>query len=145
MYSAWVSAAKSVLTFGDKTVLDGDGADFIIWENAFWVGGDENNVFAELAEVSVSQDGKTWTTFPCDPDLEAGFDAGCAGWRPRLEYDTCTTESLRPEEVGGDSFDLATIGVNSAKFIRIRDLSVEGEPPSAGFDLDAVGAVYLSE
>ena len=35
----------------------------------------------------------------------------------------------------------ADLGIEKARFIRIRDLAAEGNPPSAGFDLDAVGLV----
>jgi len=45
--------------------------------------------------------------------------------------------------IGGDSFDLADLGIAEARFVRIRDLSDAGGPPSAGFDLDVIGAVYL--
>jgi hypothetical protein len=133
------------LSFGDREVLDGPGPDFIIWENTFWVGGNAENPFAELAEVSVSFDGEDWHTFECNPDTTDGFDSGCAGWRPRREFDPCKVLPLEPDTVGGDAFDLSELGVNSIRFIRIRDLSESGTAPSAGFDLDAVGGVHLSE
>jgi len=137
-----------VLGFGG-TIQDGPGPDFIVWENVFWVGGDPENVFEELGEVAVSDDGETWAVFPCDPQRTDGFDPGCAGWRPRLEYDACSTESLDPAVVGGAPFDLADIGVSTARFVRIRDVGaaddpIKGAAPSAGFDLDAVGIVHPS-
>jgi len=136
-----------IVGFGDRMIEDGPGADFIVWENAFWISGDPQNIFAELGEVAVSMDGETWTSFPCDPERTDGFDPGCAGWRPRQEFDICFMVSLVVEEVGGDPFDLADIGVSSARYVRIRDRGVEGvpmkdAPPLAGFDLDAVGIVH---
>ncbi len=131
-----------VLSFGDRVVVDGDGPDLVVWENPFWVGGDSANVFAELGEVSVSEDGETWHTWPCDP-AAADYDAGCAGWRPRLEFSPCSEVPLSPSTVGGDQFDLADLGLTRARYVRIRDLATQGAPPSAGFDLDAVGAVSL--
>ena len=132
-----------ILSFGEQTIVDGEGPDFIVWENAFWISGDPENPFAELGEVSVSTDGETWHVFPCEPDLEEGYDNHCAGWRPRLEYDPCVLVPLKPHEVGGDAFDLADLELSEIRYVRIRDLSSSGRAPSAGFDLDAVGAVYL--
>jgi len=132
-----------VLGFGGRQVLDGPGVDLIIWENPFWVGGNPEQPFAELGEVAVSEDGVTWHEFPCDPELEDGFDPGCAGWRPRREFDVCAP--LVPEEAGGDTYDLADLGLAAIRYVRIRDLAAGGAPPSAGFDLDAVGAVTVDE
>jgi hypothetical protein len=131
------------LSFGDQKIVNGEGADFIVWENAFWISGDPENPFAELGEVSVSMDGETWHVFPCEPDLEEDYHNHCAGWRPRLEYDPCVVVPLKPDEVGGDAFDLADLDLTEIRYVRIRDLSTSGGAPSAGFDLDAVGAVYL--
>ena len=71
-----------VLGFGSSLIVDDDGADFIVFENPFWVGGDSTNVFAELGLVEVSEDGQTWIAFPCDLDTRQG----CAGWRPPLIF-----------------------------------------------------------
>ena len=54
-----------VLAFDTNAIVDGPGADFIVFENAFWAGGDPKKPTAELAEVSVSDDGVTWKAFPC--------------------------------------------------------------------------------
>lgn len=134
-----------VVGFGDRVIVDGDGPDLFVFENPFWVNGDSEKPFAELGEVSVSADGDVWHTFECDPDPAEGFDGGCAGWRPRLEYDACAAVPLTVEQVGGDPFDLADLGLGEARYVRIRDLAVSGVPPSAGFDLDAVGAAFLEK
>ena len=136
-------SGEVVLGFGDQRIIDGPGPDLVVWENPFWISGDPANPFAELGEVAVSEDGETWVTFPCDPSREEGFDPGCAGWRPRLEFDPCEVEATGIEVLGGDPFDLADLGLESARFVRIRDLSSDGSAPSAGFDLDAVGGVHL--
>ena len=67
-----------VLGFGDSVIIDGPGPDFIVFENPFWVGGDSTNVFAELGQVEVSEDGQTWVGFSCNVDTREG----CAGWHP---------------------------------------------------------------
>jgi len=133
-----------VLSFGDKTVADGPGTDFIVWENAFYVNGDPSVSFAEFGEVSVSLDGTEWHTFPCDPAQMGPMDEGCAGWRPRKEFDPCSMLPLDPQLVGGDQFDLAELGLDEIRYVKIRDLAESGAAPTAGFDLDAVGAVHFS-
>jgi len=130
-----------VLGFDRFAIEDSDGPDLVVFENPFWPGGDPSAVFAEPGEVSVSEDGETWATFPCDAagDGEGHF-AGCAGVTPSLPYDT-QAMPLAPSATGGDAFDLADVGLKAANFVRIRDVSLAGAAPTAGFDLDAVGIV----
>jgi hypothetical protein len=133
-----------VLGFGDRRLEDEAGADFVVFENAFWPGGDASQVYAELGEVSVSEDGETWLTFPCDRAGDgAGNFAGCAGVMPTLEFDPLTLVPLDPEQTGGDAFDLADLGLTTARFVKITDLGTLGETgTSSGFDLDAVGLTH---
>jgi hypothetical protein len=138
------AAGEIVLAFGNFSIVDGPGPDLVVFENAFWPSGDASAVFAELGEVSVSEDGETWETFPCDAegDGEGNFP-GCAGVTPTLVYDAEKLMPLDPAQSGGDAFDLADLGLKRARFVKIRDL--ETLPPggtSAGFDLDAVGVIH---
>jgi hypothetical protein len=129
------------LGFGG-VIHDGDGPDFVVFENAFWPGGEPAAVFAELGEVSVSSDGSDWRAFPCDSSGDGnGNFAGCAGFTPTLEYDAGAGLPLDPTLSGGDVFDLAELGLASVRFVRVTDVSYAGVAPSAGFDLDAVGVV----
>ena len=128
-----------VLAFAEP-IVDGAGADFVVFENPFLVSGTAE-VFAELGQVSVSDDGVTWTSFPCSTDAPRGTWETCAGWRPTLRYDPEIVRPVDPDVTGGDPFDLADIAVEQARFVRIDDLATEGEAPTAGFDLDAVGYV----
>jgi hypothetical protein len=138
------TGGEIVLGFGEHTIVDGDGADFIVFENAFWPAGDASQVFAELGEVAVSADGEQWASFECDPAGDGSRRyPGCAGWSPTLEFDARALVPLDPEQTGGDAFDLADVGVEEARFVRIRDLADAGDGPSAGFDLDAVGIVHV--
>lgn len=131
-----------ILSFAPRHCVDGDGADFMVFENAFRSAGAEGTLFVELGEVSVSEDGENWQTFPCDsnPD-DSGSYPGCAGWNPVLAKGLEETVPLDPERSGGDAFDLAELGLTQIQFVKIRDLSEEGLAPSAGFDLDALGLV----
>jgi hypothetical protein len=134
------------LGFQPLTIVDGEGPDFVVFENACWPGGDRTAGFAEIGEVSVSEDGETWLAFVCAPAGEGdGAFPGCAGWTPTLAFDPEELVPLEPELVGGDAFDLADVGLARARFVRVRDLSGAGAAPSAGFDLDAVGVVHAAD
>jgi hypothetical protein len=138
-----------VLGFGERTIVDGDGPDFIVFENAFWVSNDPSMVYAEPGEVAVSEDGETWHTFACraEGDGDGHFDGdieGCAGWSPTLAYDPSAMPELDPAHTGGDAFDLADLDVERARFVRVRDKTAAGagQGTSGGFDLDAIGVVH---
>ena len=138
------SGGEIVLGFGAHSLTDGAGPDFVVFENAFWPGGDQSQVYAELGEVSVSEDGETWQAFDCNTSGDGhGRYPGCAGFTPTLVYDANTLLPLDPEKSGGDAFDLADLGVTRARFVKIRDLkTLEPAGMTSGFDLDAVGAIH---
>ncbi len=127
-----------VLRLG-RTAVDGPGPDLLVFENPFRFPG---GVFVEPGEVSVSPDGEVWATFPCEPTtVEA---TGCAGVEPVLaNAETSDLDPTDPEQAGGDAFDLADVGLETARFVRIVDVGGETGfgPPSEGFDLDAVAVV----
>lgn len=120
------SYGEMVVVFDDWIIHDGDGADVIIFENPFtgWV---------ELAEISASMDGETWHTWPCDTETWVG----CAGITPVLSHPDNCIDARDLQHAGGDVFDLADIGLEQAKYIRIRDLGTQ----MGGFDLDSIAIV----
>ena len=122
-----------VLAFhGD--IVDGPGPDFVVFENPFLPSGaSPDAVFAELATVSVSLDGESWSEFPC---TETEYPYGsCAGWHPVLaNADKGPISTLDPELAGGDPFDLADVRLTRARYVRIHDR----EDLDGTFDLDAV-------
>ncbi len=135
-----------VLSFEPNAIVDGEGPDFVVFENAFQISGDSTKTNAEPGEVSVSEDGITFTSFPCAtvPPYE-----GCAGVSPVLSSKTNGVSPLDPTVSGGDAFDLKTIGVAHARFVRIRDIGATECPSdpaqklaTAGFDLDAVAIIH---
>lgn len=127
-----------VLRFG-RVAIDADGPDLAVFENAFWVNGDSDQPFAEPGIVGVSDDGVSFVDFPCD--TTALPYAGCAGVAP--VYATTAVEAVDSSTSGGDLFDLATIGVARALYVRIRDAERGAPgPPNAGFDLDAVVVLH---
>lgn len=127
-----------VLGFGPRAIIDGEGADFIVFENPFYAGGDPSAPVAELGRVAVSVDGQKWQEFPCEPGDTPPYP-GCAGWTPVLS-DVANSESpspFEPESAGGEAYDLADLGLSEAKFVRITDISGD----DFVFDLDAVAIV----
>ena len=102
------------------------------------------NLYAEPGEVSVSEDGVTWKTYPC---TATAFPYGaCAGWRPVYSTPQNGISPVDPKVSGGDPFDLADVGLKSARFVRIKDVGSETCAPTStlttnGFDLDAISIV----
>ena len=137
-----------VLGFGDNAIVDGPGVDFIVFENAFYVSGDPKlGIAKDLAEVSVSEDGITWTPFPCMPGASAPYGT-CAGWHAVYSAPGNGISPVDPAQAGGDLYDLAEVGLTHARFVKIRDLGgtpCSSDPASKatndGFDLDAVAIV----
>lgn len=124
-------------------ILNGSGPDFIVFENAFYAGGNPMNPFAEPGEVSVSQDGETFLTFPCQANNRAGLYPGCAGVHPTLANpDSNMMSPTDPAVAGGDAFDLEDLGLNWVLFVRITDAGNAGGGGAAGFDLDAISIVH---
>jgi hypothetical protein len=125
-------------------IVDGDGDDFIVFENAFQVPGAPPRYWEELAEVAVSDDGQRWSTFPCDPRGDRPH-THCAGWNPVYASSASGYCASDPRVSGGDGFDLRTVGLRRARFVRIRDLRTHPPaPPTTGFDLDAVAVVHAA-
>ena len=117
-----------VLEFTDNIIIDGEGADFTVFENVMlYIGG----YFRECAFVEASQNGEDWIMFPWNGDTYEGL----AGVWP-----TTGEDPTDPQVSGGDQFDLAVIGFSWIKFVRLTDC---GESVIDGglFDLDAVAAV----
>jgi hypothetical protein len=137
------------LSFDDNRIVDGPGVDFRVFENPF-VNTANGPVFVEAGIVSASSDGVNFVPFPYD----ASTFAGLAGVTPVYSTPTNGIDPRTPQ-AGGDGFDLATIGLASARFVRIQDpgatvadpgnvFPVPG-PGKSGFDLDAIVAVNSQE
>jgi hypothetical protein len=144
-----VNGSLDVVTLGNggtitvgfaSAMVDGPGPDFIVFENAFFAGGDPEMPFAELATVEVSEDGEHFEAFPCT--ATAAPYGTCAGWHPvYANPDTNEIDATDPEVAGGDAFDLAEIGVARARYVRITDRQ-DLTGLNGAFDLDAVSIVH---
>jgi hypothetical protein len=138
-----------VVGFEPDMIVDGPGVDFIVFENPFYISGTDGGIFAEPGEVSVSEDLVHWSTFSCTDTTQAPPYGLCAGVNPVISNPN--VNSISPfdvENAGGDAFDLATIGVKEAKYVRIRNIVTSEDcaemSPKDGFDLDAIAIVNAS-
>ncbi len=138
-----------VLRFGLPMICDGPGPDFTVFENAFHSGAPAGPIFAEYGIVAVSQDGVNFVDLPYDPVTHIGL----AGQTPVLSSPDNGVDPLDPAVSGGDSFDLAAIGLAWAAYVRITDPGATIPDPgnqlpggtTAGFDLDAIAAVHACD
>ena len=122
-----------VLEFTDIEAVDGEGTDFLVFENPF-------GTYYEPAIVSASADGKTWHEFPCD--TKAKKFPGCAGTHWVFSSPDNGISATDPAVAGGDPFDLREVGLATARFIRVCDAAVQFYAGIAGgFDLDGVAVV----
>ncbi|MCR9162065.1 MAG: cell surface protein [Nannocystaceae bacterium] len=126
------------LAFDPPGIVDGPGDDLVVYENPFATG---DTTFAEPARVLVSEDGTTWRAFGCElTGLGDWPPHGCAGITPVSGGDDGF--------IGGDAFDLADVGLPSARYVRLVDVSsayfgtdMWCTGGAGGFDLDAVEAL----
>jgi len=128
-------------------IVDREGPDFIIFENVFsnYSG---TRIFVEPAIVSVSKDGINFVEFSYNPETLEGL----AGINWTNGKENCFDYRVS----GGDAFDLADIGMDSIRYIKIKDTSliVTKLPTNNkyyspaylianGFDLDAVVLLHI--
>lgn len=105
------------LAWSGRTVIDGPGTDFVVFENALAI---EPGVrhFIEAAVIELSRDGQSWVAMPYDylnadetvysddPGLWSGF----AGVQPVLLHEEDNpVDAFDPALAGGDHFDLAAL------------------------------------
>lgn len=125
-----------ILEFDDIGLTDGEGTDLLVFENPF-VG------WAETGLVAASEDGETWAEWPCASDDPDNGYPGCAGVALVYANTDNGLDPTDPEVAGGDAFDLAEIGLSSARYVRIRDSGANSyDGVAGGFDLDAVAVVH---
>jgi hypothetical protein len=129
-----------VLEFAGNAIVDGPGPDFIVFENPFGVDCDPSQIFAELGTVAVSEDGEHWTDFPCTATTPPYGQ--CSGWRiVNANAGGNDIDPTDPAVAGGDPYDLADIGVKSARYVRVTDRAdLTGQ--AGVYDLDAVSIVH---
>jgi hypothetical protein len=140
------NGGEVVMGFDAPVICDGDGVDFTVFENAFRAAGGTGPVFVEAGIVAVSQDGDAFFEFPYDAETYEGL----AGKTPVFSTPVNGIDPTDPAVSGGDSFDLATVGLDWAAYVRITDPGAAIPDPgnlippgiNAGFDLDAIAAIH---
>lgn len=162
---------RIVLAFDDNEIVDGPGPDFIVFENPFFCSAvplsasDPWSVFAEPGIVEVSEDGVDFRMFPfntgalsqvvsiCSDKTLLAQLTGLMGITPSFSGnytvpdDPSVFDPAAPGGIsghGGDAFDLATVGLTRARYVRITDpnLAIGIPGPSEGLDLDSVVALH---
>ena len=153
---------RLVLRWSGRRVVDGPGADLVVFENAFRV--DESAWFLDPVVVEVSRDGVTWVAFPHDyeADDETVYDPRPAAWSGFAGLGSVTLhEEDRPLDpfdrgAGGDAFDLADLegaegdAIRREGFVLVRlggpgtnpdtGAAYPSDPVSNGPDIDGVYA-----
>ncbi|MCI5073010.1 hypothetical protein MRY82_08760 [bacterium] len=118
-------------------IFDGQGDDFKIFENPFVTS--DQNVYAETALVAVAQENKPekYIYFNCQSHIPP-FE-NCAGVRPVFYHSGADLN-----EVGGDAFDLADVGIDRIQYIKIEDTgdNVAYFLGDEGFDLDSMAIIH---
>ncbi len=127
-----------VLRFIDNIVVNGEGDDFTVFENAFYIGGSQERRWMEPAVVSVSQDGTTFYTFPYQyrPHFNGdgsinyyvpySYSKGFAGISPVFSNGGAP-DPRDPAVSGGDSFDLSDLSGASLSWIQFIRITATGD------------------
>lgn len=122
----------------DTSIINGEGADFAVWENGFEVSGSGGLVYAELGYVSVSTNGTDWVTFPSVYD---DVDSGTPNIDPTNVYNLAgnyVAYYTSVDEYEGTPFDLddlldteevinGLVDLNDINYIMISDIIGAGE------------------
>lgn len=155
----------ATLTF-ESPVYNGNGFDFVIFENGFQNPANKEEAFLELAFVEVSSDGTHYTRFPASSQTPDTPQVPMAGvYMNARKLNNLAGKYAAPYGTPFDLEELAgTAGLDIDKVTHIRLVDVIGsvkhhaatdkdgniinDPyptpiPTSGFDLDAVGALYM--
>ncbi|MCE9608658.1 MAG: hypothetical protein K8R23_00360 [Chthoniobacter sp.] len=112
------------------------GADFTVFENAFFQGGGAANLFGELAYVEVSADGVNFVRFP-SRSLTAAAVGQYGTINPTNVFNLAGKHVNAFGDSWGTPFDLADVGLASVSYVRLVDI------PGTGTYLDSTGhAIY---
>jgi len=126
---------SATLTF-HKTIINGTGPDFAVFENGFILSGSEHLAFLELAFVEVSSDGKTFVRFAAVNEYTEPQLGGFAAMDARYLHNLAGKHIAKY----GTPFDLeelkdsAGIDINHITHVRIIDVVGNISPEYATYD-----------
>jgi hypothetical protein len=149
---------SAIVTFAHP-IINGDGADFAVFENSF------NNTFLELAFVEVSSDGENYFRFPATSYTQDEVQLDLGGLINAIQINNLAGKY---RGMYGTPFDLEELAsepgldVNHITHVKLIDVVGSIHPlyasydqygnmindpwttpfPSCGFDLDAVGVIH---
>ena len=158
---------EAILTFNDP-IVNGEGADFAIFENGFLEEESSEFAFLELAFVEVSTDGVTYIRFPSISENLAATQIASFGFINARYIQNLAGKYIQDY---GTPFDLSelipltngtTVDLSNINFIKIIDVvgtidtnfatydsenNIINDPypsefSSGGFDLNAVGVIH---
>lgn len=154
----------ATLTFASP-IYNGAGADFAVFENGFANPNDPEEAFLELAFVEVSSDGVNFVRFPASCEIDTPQIPGAGVYSNARKINNMAGKYISGY---GTPFDLEELkgipelDVNNVTHVRIVDaigslganasLDKDGNKVNdpyptpfitGGFDLDAVGAIYV--
>ena len=118
-----------VLGWGGRTVVNGPGSDFVVFENAFAIAGGAG-VFVDPIVVFVSRDLERWVPMPHDyraadetePSADPADWQGFAGVTPVLYHAADhVVDPFDQAQAGGDDFDLDVLDGDDAGAAEIRE------------------------
>lgn len=146
----------AVFEWEGKNIINGNGNDFKVFENGFYISGNGERMSLDLGTVQVSRDGIEWMSFPVhytnlpyenSPIGKFGF----VGLEPVfINFDDEKLIHPALNSAGGDAFDLSDAGIEKGdyiKYIKIIDGSEthpDGQLVSNGIDIDGICAFYWS-
>lgn len=135
------------ITFSfDTLIVNGDGPDFVTFENSF------SNEFLELGWVEVSMDGQNFVRFPNYSNTSSSVD-GFGVLDATKIHGYCS----KYKQGYGTPFDLDSIGIDTIQYIRIIDIIGNGTAHdtegnviydpyptsgSTGVDIEAIGVIH---
>lgn len=159
----------ATLTFA-QPIMNGAGADFVVFENGFLNTANNEEAFLELAFVEVSSDGLNFFRFPSSSltqDTQQIAGTGAPGTGDYINARHINNLAGKYISKYGTPFDLeelkdiAGLDVNNITHIRLvdvigslgtyaskdKDQNIINDPyptpfPTCGFDLDAVGVIH---
>jgi hypothetical protein len=146
-----LGSGGSITLYFRRPIVNRSGDDFTVFENPFYLACDTTRVYAEAGIVSVSKDGITYFEFPFQvldslPISSPQRYRGLAGVTPTNgEASPLLPGSPNQGRIGGDSFNLDAVGIDTVYFVRITDAGNrvnDGGALAQSFDLDAVVAIH---
>lgn len=148
------SGGGSITVGFDVTITNGNGDDFVVWENGFLSDyippgtvHPHDGVYAEFAFVSVSTDGANWATFPTAyldnmtpfPNVDTTYVNNLAGNYIAWYGDSANWEGtgFNLDDLAGNSAVLAgLVDLDNINYVRLDDIIGAGE---GGTEVDSLG------